>query len=103
MARFQQLKTGAILINTGRGPLVNENALYDVLENGHLSGAGLDVFENEPYYPVKLNKDLRKLPNVVLTPHKGSSTEECARRMAERVVKNIRLAMEGKYEQMDSI
>lgn len=102
-ARLEQLKPGAVLINTGRGSLIDENALYDLLENGHLSGAGLDVFENEPYKPINTDKDLRKLSNVVLTPHIASSALECSRRMAERVIQNIHLALEEKYEKMDIV
>lgn len=103
MARLKQLKPGAILINTGRGALIDESALYEMLENGHLSGAGLDVFENEPYVPVNPEKDLRKLKNVVLTSHIASSTVECAGRMAKRVIRNIRFGIEGNYEQMDRV
>lgn len=101
--KLEQFKHGAVLINTGRGSLIDENALYDSLKNGHLSGAGLDVFENEPYKPVNLNKDLRELSNVVLTPHIASSTVECTRRMAERVIQNIHFALEQKYEKMDIV
>lgn len=99
--RLQRLKAGSILINTGRGSLVDENALYDLLQSGHLAGAGLDVYENEPYVPIDPGKDLRTLPNVVLTPHIGSSTSECAERMAERVIRNIQFSIEGRYERMD--
>ncbi len=101
--RLEQLKPGAVLINTGRGSLIDENALYDALKNGHLSGAGLDVFENEPYKPISPNKDLRELSNVVLTPHIASSASECSRRMAERVMQNIYFGLEEKYEQMDIV
>jgi lactate dehydrogenase-like 2-hydroxyacid dehydrogenase len=99
--RLALLKPGAIIINTGRGALIDEQALYDLLKSGHLGGAGLDVFENEPYVPVHPDKDLRTLHNVVLTPHIGSSTIECAERMAKSVMQNIQLRMEGKYLQMD--
>lgn len=102
-ARLKQLKPGAILINTGRGSLIDENALYDALKNGRLSGAGLDVFENEPYKQMNPNKDLRELSNVVLTPHIASSTLECSKRMAERVIQNIHFALEQKYKHMDII
>lgn len=101
--RLQQLKPGAVLINTGRGALVDENALYDAIQEGHLSGAGLDVFTNEPYKPVTGDKDLRDLSNVVMTPHVGSNTGECSARMTERVIQNIRLAREEKYDQMDIV
>ncbi len=102
-SRLERLKSGAILINTARGALVDENALYDLLKDRHLSGAGLDVFGNEPYQPIDVNKDLRKLPGVVLTPHIGSNAKECSRRMTERVLQNIRFALEENYEQMDLV
>lgn len=101
--RLAQLKTGAVLINTGRGSLVDEIALYDAISGGKLAGAGLDVFEQEPYLPAAPNKDLRDLSAVVMTPHVSSSTEECAVRMAQCVLKNIRFAQEGRYDQMDLV
>ncbi|MDX1642111.1 MAG: NAD(P)-dependent oxidoreductase, partial [Balneolaceae bacterium] len=101
--RLQQLKQGAILVNTARGSLIDENALYDALESRYISAAGLDVFENEPYQPVNENKDLRTLPNVVLTPHVGSNTDACSKRITERVLQNIRLARDGNYKQMDIV
>jgi|SRR5690625_1281314 len=101
--RLQTLKPGAFLINTARGSLVDENALYVALKNNHLSAAGLDVFENEPYEPVKKEMDLRSLSNVVLTPHVGSNTDFCSKRITERVLQNIRLARDNKYEQMDIV
>src|SRR5699024_7760254 len=94
--RLRQLKSGAILINTARGSLIEENALYDILKINYLTGAALDVFENEPYKPVEKQKDLRTLPNVVMTPHTGSNTEACSKRIAERVIQNIRFARDGK-------
>ena len=63
--------------------MVDEDALYDVLANSHLAGAALDVFANEPYRPVSPDKDLRKLNNVVLTPHAASNTVESNERMAK--------------------
>ena len=99
--RLKLFKEGTILINTGRGSLVDEVALYDALKSGKLGGAGLDVFENEPYVPVHPEKDLRTLSNVVMTPHIGSSTVECIDRMAQRVIQNIRFKIDGNYEAMD--
>lgn len=101
--RLHQLPSGAILINTGRGSLIDERALYDVLKSKHVSGAGLDVFMHEPYQPVTEDKDLRDLPNVVLTPHIGSNTGECSTRMTERVIQNIRLALQERYNEMDLV
>ena len=96
-------KPGSILLNTARGALIDEDALYDAIKDGYLSGAGLDVFENEPYSPVNSNKDLREFPNVILTPHIASSTIECSSRMANRTIQNIRYAVQGKYELMDIV
>lgn len=83
--RLARFKPGGILVNTGRGPLVDEAALVDALRNGPLGAAGLDVFEFEP----KVSPGLLELDNVVLTPHIGSATVECRADMAVRVSLNI--------------
>ncbi len=79
------LKPGAVLINAGRGPLVDENALVDALRAGNLGGVGLDVFEFEP----KVTPALLEFDNVTLLPHIGSATGECRMDMARRVCANI--------------
>jgi glyoxylate reductase len=90
--RLKLMKPTAYLINTSRGPVVDENALVDALKNGVIRGAGLDVFEFEP----KLAKGLAKLSNVVLTPHIASGTEEARLDMATLAAGNIIDAMEGR-------
>lgn len=71
------LKSGSYLINTSRGIIVDEIALKNALNEGHIAGAAIDVYEKEPSYPQEaFNSTLRGLPNVILTPHIGGSTEE---------------------------
>jgi D-3-phosphoglycerate dehydrogenase len=76
---LRMMKPNAMLINTSRGDIVNENALIRALEEGKLAGAALDVFKSEP--PPK-DHPLFQLPQVVLTPHLGASTEEAQRKVA---------------------
>lgn len=99
--RLALLGTRTWLINTARGSVVDEAALYDALAEGRLGGAALDVFEREPYEPVDPAHDLRRLPNVVLIPHVGSNTVQASRRMAERALRNIRLGEAGDFAQLD--
>jgi glyoxylate reductase len=87
-----QMKPSAFLINTARGPVVDEKALIDALENQTIAGAGLDVFENEPEIPMAL----RQLRNVVLMPHLGTATHETRGEMSLLVAKNIQLFFDGK-------
>ncbi|MCX6899200.1 MAG: hypothetical protein NT105_10905 [Verrucomicrobia bacterium] len=98
--RLAWLKPGAMLVNTARGAVLDEEALYDALVAGRLTGAALDVFEREPYAPAHPDKDLRKLENVVLTPHVGSNTREANRRMAESALENVRCFLAGKLDRL---
>jgi phosphoglycerate dehydrogenase-like enzyme len=95
-----QMQPGTILINTARGAVVDEVAVYDALVDGRLSAAGLDVFETEPYLPRQPDKDLRTLPNVLLTPHVSSSTREACARVAAACIENLRAAAAGRYDAM---
>jgi len=86
------MKPTAYLINTSRGPVINEKALVKVLKKKQIAGAGLDVFENEP----KLASGLNKLNNVVLTPHIASASVETREKMAIIAAQNIIDALEGR-------
>jgi phosphoglycerate dehydrogenase-like enzyme len=89
------------LINTARGSLVDEAALFAALAGGRLGGAALDVFAQEPYVPSESGTDLRMLANVIMTPHVASNTVEANRRMAQRALQNIALAESRRFEKMD--
>lgn len=82
------MKSNSFLINVSRGGVVDENALYDVLESNGLAGAAIDVFEKEPYDGPLLN-----LSNVVLTPHIGSYAAEAKLQMEIDAVDNLILSL----------
>lgn len=88
---FAKMKSNAILINTARGPVVDENALIDALKNKIITAAGLDVYDNEP----NINPEFKKLDNVVLMPHVGSLTLETRTAMGLMVVRNVIAALKG--------
>ena len=79
------------LVNMGRGTLVDETALIELLESGTLGGAALDVFEKEPHVPERL----RALQNVVLLPHQGSATHKTRAAMGQMVVRNLKAHLRG--------
>ncbi|MDB5447560.1 MAG: D-isomer specific 2-hydroxyacid dehydrogenase family protein [Phenylobacterium sp.] len=89
--RLKLLQPHAIVVNTARGEIIDENALADLLAKGAVAGVGLDVFEFEP----AINPKLLKLPNAVLLPHMGSATIEARIDMGEKVIINIRTWMDG--------
>lgn len=89
---FKLMKRSAYLINTSRGPIIDEQVLVKALKEKWIRGAALDVFENEP----KLSAGLAELDNVILTPHIASATEETRSAMSELVAKNIIEALEGR-------
>ena len=90
-AAIARMKPDSILVNTARGPVVDEAALIDALRSGHLRAAGLDVYEREPQVP----EALRALENVVLLPHLGSATHEARQAMWDVAWKNVRLGAQG--------
>jgi len=101
--RLTLIGARAWLINTSRGSVIDEPALFAALAERRLAGAALDVFAHEPYVVEEGGGDLRSLPNVMLTPHVGSNTVEANRRIAERALQNIALAERGAFAQMDLI
>ena len=90
--RLAMMKNTAFLINSSRGPIIDENALVEALKNGVIKGAALDVYEEEP----ALAPGLRDLDNVVITPHIASATEGTRGKMAEIAAQNIIDFLDGK-------
>jgi glyoxylate reductase len=89
--RLKLMKSNAVIVNTSRGEVIDENALTRMLRSGEISGAGLDVFERG----AEINPRLRELKNVVLLPHMGSATEEGRAEMGEKVIINIKTFADG--------
>jgi lactate dehydrogenase-like 2-hydroxyacid dehydrogenase len=86
------MKPSAVLVNTARGPVVDEAALVQALTERRIAGAGLDVYEEEP----KVHPGLVALDNVVLLPHLGSATQETRTDMGMRVAQNLEAFFAGK-------
>jgi D-3-phosphoglycerate dehydrogenase / 2-oxoglutarate reductase len=84
--QFALMKPGAVLINTARGPVVDEPALIRALEAGHLGGAALDVFENEPLPP---DSPLRSFDNVLLAPHNANSSPAAWEQVHQNTLHNL--------------
>jgi len=89
--RLAKMKKNAYLINTSRGEIIDENALYDALKEGKISGAALDVFETEP----ALGNKLATLPNVICTPHIGAQTKEAQALAANVIAEKIIMILRG--------
>ena len=91
--RLNALKKGAFVVNTARGGIINEPALYDALTSGHIAGAGLDVFDVEPAPP---SHPLLTLPNVISSPHMAGVTVEAMDAMGLVTAQNILSVLDGK-------
>lgn len=89
--RLKLMKPEAVIVNTSRGEVIDENALARMLKAGDIAGAGLDVFD----YEAASASELRPLPNVVLLPHMGSATREGRAEMGEKVIINIKTFADG--------
>lgn len=91
-SELHKMKKSAYVINAARGPLIDEQALVRVLQQGAIKGAALDVFEFEP----EISEELKKMDNVVITPHIGNATIETRNEMAKLAVNNIQNVLKGK-------
>ena len=93
---FNLMKPGSILVNTSRGSVIDEDALFEALDSGQLGAAGLDVFKQEP---LQKNSPLMKLPNLVLAPHIGSASTKTRATMATMCAENLIAALNGEPPQ----
>lgn len=99
-ARLAMMKPSSLLVNTARGAVLDEDALYDALAAERLAGAALDVYKQEPYQPQSPQRDLRTLCNVVLTPHVGSNTAAANEAMARAALQNVLCFLAGRFREL---
>ena len=99
-ARLARMKPTAYIVNTARGGIINEQALYDVLMANKIAGAGIDVFEREP---APVDHPLLKLSNVVVAPHMAGVTRESMDRMAIMTCRNILGVLDGKPNKENAV
>jgi len=97
--RFARMKSGAVLVNVARGPIVREAALIDALRSGHLSGAVIDVAEIEP---LPTDSPLWDMDNVILTPHNSFAGSGNARRLFDLTYRNLKAAMQEERNEADA-
>ena len=100
---LEQLKPDCRLVNTARGSVLDEDAIYDALSSGKLAGAALDVFQQEPYRPQSSDRDLRTLPNILLTPHIGSNTTTANKAMAQASLANVTNFLQGRLNELTRV
>ena len=91
-SRIKMMKKDAIIVNTSRGPIIEEQALIQALKENRIAGAGLDVFEEEP---LPLTSELLELENIVLSPHRGSASYETRAAMSELAARNLIAVLKG--------
>ena len=101
--RLASMKPDGLLINTARGSVLDEDALYEAMSSGRLAGAALDVYQHEPYRPQSPGRDLRTLPNIVLTPHIGSNTVEANEAMARAALGNVTNFLHGRLRELTRV
>ncbi len=101
--RLAMMKPSSRLVNTARGAVLDENALYDALAAGRLAGAALDVYQQEPYRSHSPGRDLRALTNIILTPHIGSNTIEANEAMARAALNNVASFLSGRRGELTCV
>jgi phosphoglycerate dehydrogenase-like enzyme len=100
---ISSMKDGVYIVNTARGPVVDEKALLDALKKGKVAGAALEVFSKEPPFSDPVLKELVEYPHVIATPHVATFTPEVQYAVASRIFDNILAASEGRLIDADQV